>query len=313
MAASAQALDIQGHRGARGLAPENTLAAFARALSVGVTTLELDCAVTRDNVLVVSHDPALNPDLTRAQDGKWLSGPGPLIHELTYAQLQRYDVGRVNPKSAYAARWPEQTPQDGARIPRLADVFDLVRKSRDEKVRFNIETKVSPLAPDETALPEAFASLLVAEIERAGMSARTTIQSFDWRTLQWVQAHAPRITTVYLTVENGLMDNIEAAKPVSQWTAGRHVREHGGSVPRLVKASGGGVWSPFHANLNLEAVREAHALDLKIIAWTVNDPADMRRLIEWGVDGIISDRPDILRRVAGAMGVVLPPPTAAAP
>ena len=117
-ATTSHSLDIQGHRGARGLAPENTLPAFARALSLGVTTLELDCAVTKDGVVVVSHDPALNPDITRGPDGKWLETTSPAIWSLTYAELQRYDVGRVNPASAYAKRWPEQRPVDGTRIQR---------------------------------------------------------------------------------------------------------------------------------------------------------------------------------------------------
>ena len=164
MAASAQALDIHGHRGARGLAPENTLAAFARALSLGVTTLELDCAVTRDGVVVVSHDPALNPDLTRTPDGKWLDRPGPRIRDLTYEQLQRYDVGRVKPDTAYAKRFPDQQPVDGEKIPRLADVFALVKRSGNGAVRFNIETKISPLVPEETTDPEDFARYLSEEM-----------------------------------------------------------------------------------------------------------------------------------------------------
>lgn len=309
VAASAQALDIQGHRGARGLAPENTLPAFARALSIGVTTLELDCAITRDDVVVVSHDRVLNPDLTRGPDGKWLARPGPRIRDLTYEELLRYDVGRVNPASAYASRWQAQEAADGARIPRLTDVFELTHKARNQNVRFNIETKISPLAPEETVGPEEFARQLTAVVERAGMSGRTSIQSFDWRTLQWVQTHARGVATVYLTVVGEQDDNIEAQKPVAAWTAGRHVRDFGGSVPRLVQASGGAVWSPFHGNLTRDLVRKAHALDLKVIVWTINEPSDMQRLIEWGVDGIISDRPDILRRVAGEKGLPLPQPT----
>src|SRR5262245_36710309 len=155
MSIPAQALDIQGHRGARGLAPENTLPAFARALSLVVSTFELDCAVTKDGVVVVSHDPALNPDITRGPDGAFLQTTGPAIWTLTYAELQRYDVGRLKPGTAYAKRWPEQQPVDGARIPRLADVFALVKQSGNETVRFNIETKISPLERGRTTGAEA--------------------------------------------------------------------------------------------------------------------------------------------------------------
>jgi glycerophosphoryl diester phosphodiesterase len=313
MTASAQALDIQGHRGARGLAPENTLAAFARALSLGVTTLELDCAVTRDGVVVVSHDRALNPDLTRTPDGKWLAGPGPRIRELTYGELQRYDVGRLRPDTTYASRFPDQQPVDGARIPRLADVFALVKRSGNGVVRFNIETKISPLAPEETTGPEDFARRLMSAVRAARMDERTAIQSFDWRTLAIIQKEAPTIATVYLTAEQDFMNNLESGRPSSAWTAGLHVSQFGGSIPRLVKAAGGAAWSPYYRELTREKLREAHALGLKVVPWTVNEPADMKRLIEWRVDGIISDRPDILRKVAAETGIPLPQPTPVAP
>jgi len=312
MSAPVQALDIQGHRGARGLAPENTLPAFAKALTLGVNTLELDCAITRDDVVVVSHDPALNPDITRGPDGKWLQQSGPAIRSLTFQELQRYDVGRTNPASVYGKRWPEQKPVDGTRIPRLADVFALVRKSGNEAVRFNIETKISPLEPGATTAPEDFARKLVAAVRAGGMARRATIQSFDWRTLAVVQKEAPEIPTVYLTVQKGFMDSIQADQPQSPWTAGYRFRDHG-SVPRMIKAAGGAVWSPYSGDLTRETVREAQALGLKVVVWTVNEPAGMRRMIEWGVDGIISDRPDLLRQVAGEMGVVLPRSTPVTP
>jgi glycerophosphoryl diester phosphodiesterase len=306
-------LDLQGHRGARGLAPENTLPAFARALSIGVTTLELDCGITKDGVVVVSHDPAFNPDIARGPDDKWLKETGPAIWSLDFRDTQRYDVGRINPACDYAKRWPEQRPVDGTRVPRLADVFALVKKSGNETVRFNIETKVSPEEPGLTTTPEDFTRKLVAAIRAGGMEKRAAVQSFDWRTLQVVQKEAPGIPTVYLTVEKGFMDGIQRDKPFSPWTAGFHVSRYGGSIPRMVKAAGGAVWSPYHAETTRDQVKEAQALGLKVVVWTVNEPADMRRLIEWGVDGIISDRPDLLRRAAGEMGVALPPPTPVAP
>ncbi len=309
---SAHALDLQGHRGARGLAPENTLPAFAKALGIGVTTLEMDCAVTKDGVVVVSHDPALNPDITRGPDGKWLEKTGPAIRGLTYAELQRYDVGRLNPANAYAQRWPEQKPADGARIPRLADVFALVQRSGNRTVRFNIETKISPLAPAETAGPEDFARKLISAVRSAGMAERTAIQSFDWRTLAVVQKEAPEIPTVYLTSVSGFMDNIQAGRQ-SSWTAGLSVDQHGGSVPRMIKAAGGAVWSPYAGDVTPAVVKEAQVLGLKVVVWTVNDAVSMRRFIGMGVDGIISDRPDLLLQVASEMGATLPRPSPVVP
>jgi glycerophosphoryl diester phosphodiesterase len=306
MSAPAKALDIQGHRGARGLAPENTLPAFARALAIGVTTLELDCAITKDGVVVVSHDSTLNPDITRGPDGKWLEGEGQPIRSFTYDELARFDVGRIKPGNAYARRFPDQQAVDGTRMPRLADVFALVRKSGNETVRFNIETKISPLTPANTTDPRDFARTLISAIRSAGMAERTAIQSFDWRTLKVVQQEAPEIATVYLTAQQGFMNNIQAETPASPWTAGLHVGQFGGSIPRMVKAAGGSVWSPYLGETAREQVKEAQALGLKVVVWTANEPADMRRLIEWGVDGIISDYPDRLRRIAGEMGMALP-------
>lgn len=306
------ALDLQGHRGARGLKPENTLPAFAHALSLGVSTLELDCAITKDGVVVVSHDSTLNPDITRAPDGRWLTGGGSPIRQFTYEELQRFDVGRINPESAYAKRFPEQQPVDGTRIPRLADVFALARKSGNDAVRFNIETKISPLHAECTVAPDSFAQSLIILILKENMSSRATIQSFDWRTLAVVQKEAPEIATVYLTSVSGFMDNIQADGE-SPWTAGHRVRDHGGSIPRMIKAAGGAVWSPYQGDLTREAVKETQALGLKVVVWTVNKPADMRRMIEWRVDGIISDYPDRLRQVAGGMGVPLPRPTPVTP
>src|SRR5262245_51212826 len=147
-ARSVTLFDLQGHRGARGLRPENTLAGFAFALELGVSTLELDCGVTRDGVVVVSHDPVLNPDHTRGKDGQFLAAAGPAISSLDYAELQRYDVGRLRPGTQYATRFPGQQAVDGERVPRLADVFALVRSRGDADVRFNVETKISPAEPD---------------------------------------------------------------------------------------------------------------------------------------------------------------------
>jgi len=289
VAFAAQAFDLQGHRGARGLAPENTLPAFAAALSLGVTTLELDVGVTRDGVVVVHHDRTLNPDIARGPDGAWIAAPGPAIHALAFDELQRYDVGRLRPGSAYAAPFPAQRPADGTRVPRLADVFALARKAGNVEVRFNIETKISPQAPGETLPPEAFARALVAEIRRADLAARASIQSFDWRTLAVVQAEAPDITTVYLT---------GAKFP---------------DGPRRVSEAGGRTWSPNFTVLSAATLQAARGLGLKVVPWTVNEPADIAAMLDLGVDGIISDRPDLVRAEMGRRGMKLPQPTPVLP
>ncbi len=293
LALPAAAFDVQGHRGARGLLPENTLPSFQKALELGVTTIECDMAVTKDRVVVIYHDLWLNPDITRGPDGKWLEGRGPAIAELTFAQLQQYDVGRLKPGTEYAKQFPDQVPADGARIPRLSDLFDLVKKSGNTKVGFDCETKVSPLERSATIAPEEFTRLAIAEIRKAGMAERTMVQSFDWSTLQQVQREAPEIRTMYLSSPRTIAPQGQQASP---WVAGFDPRAHGDSVPRAVKAAGGRIWAPNHTYLTEARLAEARSLGLTVIPWTVNDVGTINKLLDMGVDGIISDRPDLVIR-----------------
>ncbi|HEY7240547.1 MAG TPA: glycerophosphodiester phosphodiesterase [Burkholderiales bacterium] len=258
------AFDLQGHRGARGHAPENTLPGFERALAFGVATFELDVGISRDGVVAIHHDRRLNPDLARGPDGGWVAAPTPLVRELTFAELQRYDVGRIRPGSEYERRFPHQQPADGARIPALSD---LLARYRSASVRFNIELKLLPEAPDEALSPEPFARAVVAVVRSAGMQTRCTLQSFDWRAVKAVEREAPEIATAYLT-------------------------EEADSDPRKVAAAGARTWSPDFRALSEATVAAARRLGLKLIPWTVNEPVDIRRMLELGVDGIISDYPD---------------------
>jgi glycerophosphoryl diester phosphodiesterase len=292
LALPVHAFDLQGHRGARGLLPENTLPAFQKALELGVDTLECDMAITKDGVIVIHHDLWLNPDTTRGPDGRWLDNRGPAISELTFAQLQTYDVGRLKPGTDYARLFPHQQPVDGTRIPKLADLFELVRKSGNTKVGFDCETKVSPNERGATLAPEAFARRVIAEIRNAGMAGRTMVQSFDWSTLQVVQKEAPEIRTMYLTSPNTLRRGAYGA--YSPWLAGFAPEQHGDSVPRAIHAAGGRIWAPNHAFLTPALLAEARTLGIVVIPWTVNDPPTMAKLLDMGVDGIISDRPDLV-------------------
>jgi glycerophosphoryl diester phosphodiesterase len=294
IALPAPAFDLQGHRGARGLAPENTLPAFQRALDLGVDTIECDMAITKDGVVVIHHDLWLNPDTTRGPDGQWLAARGPAIHDLTFQELQQYDVGRIKPGTDYAKAFPDQQAVDGTRIPRLADLFDLVKKSGNATIGFDCETKVSPHEPAATLPPEEFARKAITEIRKARMERRTMVQSFDWRTLQVIQKEAPEIRTMYLSTPRTLAP-AGSGRP-SPWLAGFAPElQWGGSVPKAVHAAGGKIWAPNHAFLTPALLAEARALSITVIPWTVNDPPTIVKLLDMGVDGIISDRPDLVQ------------------
>ena len=182
-----------------------------------------------------------------------------------------------------------QTPSDGERFPTLAELYAMAGPASGGTVRFNIETKIDPTRPDETVDPQRFAKMTVDAIRAARMQRRTTIQSFDWRTLVEAKRLAPEIETVCLTIESRDMNTV-SPRP-SPWLASLDVKNNG-SVQQLARLAGCSAWSPFWRNVTAATVIEAHALGLKVIPWTVNEPAEMKRLIDLKVDGLITDYPD---------------------
>lgn len=301
-AGAALAFDVQGHRGARGLAPENTMAAFERALAVGVTTLELDVVLSAEGVPVISHDTAPNPDITRDAEGRWLQARGQPFHRLTLAEIDAWDVGRINPSSRYARDFAEQVAQDGLRIPTLASLFERSRQLGARHVRFNIELKIHPGKPDESPSPDTFVRAVLKVIKSHGMASRVSLQSFDWRIQKVAAQLAPGMPLSYLSAQSPRFNTLQGG----EWTAGLRLADFE-DAPGMVAAAGGRIWSPNFNDLNQHLLQRARSLELRVIPWTVNDTQDMARLIDWGVDGIITDYPDRLRTVMQQRGLGLPP------
>ncbi len=308
------AFELQGHRGARGLFPESTIEGFVSTVALGVDAIELDVAVTADGVPVVFHDVALNGDIVRGPDGAWLGGEGPLLRSLTLAELARYDVGRLRPGSRYAAAHPGQVPSDGARIPTLRAAF-----AATGLVRIDAELKTLPDRPEATVSPAEMADHVLAVAASCGALGRLDVRSFDWRGLRHVRARHPGLPLTFLT-------SPETVARAALWWDGPTPAEHGGSVPRVVAAAAaveasaaaaaveqsaaaaaGSSWAPDYRDLTEAQVQEARSLGLRVVPWTVNDPADMARLIAWRVDGLCTDRPDLARQVMGRAGLKLPP------
>ncbi len=218
-----------------------------------------------------------------------MPGPGPLIRSLTEAELAVYDVGRLRPGSDYSASFPDQQPIDGARIPRLADVLALPGAPR-----LTVELKTFPDHPEWTADPVTMATATLAVLDGAGATARAMLESFDWRCLHFLRRARPDVRLGWLT-------RASLGPATRLWWDGCEPADYGGSVPRAVAAQGGTTWLPEWCDLTRDQVEEAHDLGMRVVAWTVNQVADAGRLASWGVDGLISDRPDL---VAG-----LGPPT----
>ncbi|HYN92836.1 MAG TPA: glycerophosphodiester phosphodiesterase family protein [Pilimelia sp.] len=332
----APAFDIQGHRGARAVRPENTLAAFRYALAnPDVSTLELDTGVSADGHLVVTHDRTVNGSHCVDTAPAFPGDPrypyvGKRVHDLTLRQLKTLDCGvRTLPE------FPRQLAVPGERIPTLAEVFAAVRASGRADVRLNIETKISPLVAD-TADYRVFTGKLVAAIGAAGFARRATIQSFDWRTIRLARRLDARIGTVALVWQYGPTECASLAdecslravyddpRVASPWTAGLDWWRHR-DLGRLVRAAGAGTVS---ANWQVHDPRQGSvpAADwyqrespayfhgpavpvlqrrygLTVVPYTVNDAPTMQRLVDLGVDGIITDDTDLLVLVARRNGL----------
>jgi glycerophosphoryl diester phosphodiesterase len=301
-AQSGKKIDIIGHRGAAGLMPENTLAAFKKACEIGVDAFELDVLLTAEGKIVVHHDYALKPEIARTPGGEWLSRPGPLIRELSLAKVKTYDVGRLKPGTRYARRYPEQLPVDGERIPTLDEVILLLGADCDPTTQLWVEIKTNPEKPSLTPPPETVADAIVQLLRIQKRAERAHVLSFDWRTLRHVQKIAPEIDTIYLSLEGKSLNNIKAGQPgASPWLAGFDIDDFGGSIPQAVKAAGGRYWAPYYKHLTYRRLAEAHKLGIQVFVWTPDRREDMLRLIEMGVDGIITNRPDILKSILDGM------------
>jgi len=288
---------IIGHRGTAGLAPENTIIAFSKALEIGVDAIELDVHLSADNVLIVYHDFTLKPEMTRTSDGEWLDvWQGLPIKKFTLAALKTYDIGRLKPYTSYANRYPRQKPVDGARIPTLIEVIELFKSRSDKKTQLWIEIKTSPEKPTVSQSPEAVAEAVVQVLRQQHIERHVRILSFDWRSLVHLQKIAPDLSTVYISHTGVRLNNIKPNQPGSSpWLAGIDIDDYGGSIPRAVKASGGQYWAPNYKTITKRSLQEAKSLRIKVFAWTPDSPDDMIRLIKMGVDGIITNRPDILK------------------
>ncbi len=294
-----QKVYLIGHRGAAGLAPENTLAGFRRACEIGVDGFELDVLMTSDRHIVVHHDYALKPEIARTPDGKWIGDFSQLlVKDLSLAELQKYDVGRLQPDTRYARRYPESQPADGERIPTLSQVIELLKISCKPDTQLWIEIKTSPENPHLTPPPQVVADAIVRSVRTHSITKQAYILSFDWRALVHVQKIAPEIPTVYLSLVARSLNNIKPGQPgTSVWTAGIDIDDHNGSIPHAVKASGGLYWAQYYRQLSRDDLKAAHHMGIRVFVWTVDSNSEMKRLIGLGVDGIISNRPDIFKSI----------------
>lgn len=269
--------DVEGHRGAKGLVVENTLASFTAAYEAGVTGVELDVRLTADRHPVVWHDPVLLPAKCRTTRPDLV---GARIAELTLAQLRTVDVG-----SQTLPAFPGQRAAPGARISTLPEVL-AHGLERSPGVWWTIEMKVNPLDAGEVATRPALLDRVLGAVHDFGIQRRCFVHSFDWSVLELARVAAPDVARSAL-VEDGV-----TWVPGSPWTGSVRVEDHGDDLCGAVAEVGAHVVSPEHVLVDAAFVERAHALGLGVLPWTVNEPADLRRVVAAGVDGLVTDYPD---------------------
>jgi glycerophosphoryl diester phosphodiesterase len=267
-----KAIDLQGHRGARGLVPENTIPSFLRALKLGVTTLEMDVAINAEDHVVLSHEPWMSATICSHPDGRKITKneeKSLRIYAMSDAQVAGFDCGsRGHPD------FPRQQAMPLSK-PLLGDVFQAVAKQSSASgrtaVRFNIEIKSRPQG-DRVFHPEVreFATILYGVIKEHGVLEQTTVQSFDPRALEAVHSIDPQVSTAFL-----ISDSRDFEKNLALLSY----------VPEI--------YSPDYTLVDKELILAAHARNIQVIPWTVNDADTMRELLAWGVDGLITDYPDL--------------------
>lgn len=295
--------DLQAHRGGRGETIEESLRAFAKSLELGVSTLELDIVITNDGQPLVWHDSTIEAEKCVDTAPAFAGDPaypyvGKLVHKLTLTQIRTLDCGKR------LAEFPRAEMLHGNKITTLPDVFalaDSYRTSNEGSVRYNIETKVDADQPDRSADPQQFVDAILAAVRTAAKVDRVEIQSFDWRTLPIVHRAEPSIPLVALYDE-------ETWAPDSPWLAGINAAVVGDPMIGALLMGANIVAPRYPLVTGKPYVDRAHSLGLKVIPWTVDDADAMREQIAYGVDGIITDYPTLLRGVLAELGIAVPPP-----
>jgi len=284
-------IKIYGHRGARGDLPENTLESFKYLFENNINAYETDILISKDLIPVITHDFRLDPSFTKDSEGNWIKDENIKIFDLTYEELLKFDVGSINKLSRYGRRFVNQKPLENQRIPKLSELLDLSSKNKSENLLINLEIKSTPDEENLTPAPEDTVKLVVDEINLSNLKDKIIVSSFDWRTLTEIKNQYPEISRAYLTYQQ--VRGMKIKKTIynrSPWMSFLPFYEDH-ELPKIIKSQGGKAWHPYRKDITKELVDISHQEDLPVNVWTVNEEYDMLKMIEYGVDGIMTDYP----------------------
>lgn len=311
--------DLEAHRGGRDVRPENTLYSYAYAIELGATSIECDMQLTKDGQIVMSHNPILNSDITRDENGNYIENNKYDIRLMTVDELKKFDVGVMDPNCGeyYDLHGKTQFTYD-AKIPTLEELMQLIQSYGDKNIVLNIETKSYPdpasAGYKNNADPKKFVEVFNNIVKKYDMEDRVVLQSFDWQTLIEMKKLNPNISTSALWQEQPSWGRDSESlrryeKKKSPWLGGLDIKDYQGNPVKAAHAIGADIIFPYYTEISKQDVDEAHSLGMKVVPWTVNNEKDMNMLLDMGVDGIISDKPWLLKQVLEKRNIKLHTPT----
>ena len=284
-------IKIYGHRGARGDLPENTLDSFQYLFDHSIGAYETDILISKDFIPVITHDFKLDPSLTKDINGEWITDENIKIFDLTYEELSKYDVGVLNKLSKYGRRFINQKSLPNQKIPKLTELLSLSKKSQIDNLVINLEIKSTPAQENLTPSPEKMVGLILDVVNNFELNEKIIYSSFDWRVLREIKEQSPETPRAYLTYQQQTGTKISGTiYDQSPWMDFMPLK-NAIELPRLIASLGGQAWHPYYRDISKKIVELAHEANLPINVWTVNDEDDMLKMIEYGVDGIMTDYP----------------------
>ncbi len=284
-------IKIYGHRGARGDLPENTLESFKYLFKNNINAYETDILISKDLIPVITHDFRLDPSFTKDNEGNWITDENIIIFDLIYDELLEFDVGSLNKLSRYGRRFVNQKTLENQKIPKLSELLELSSKNKSENLLINLEIKSTPDEENLTPTPEEMVKLVMQEVNKSNLQNKIIISSFDWRTLTEIKNHYPEISRAYLSFQQ--QTGIKIKNTIynrSPWMSFLPFFEKY-ELPKIIKSQGGKAWHPYHKDITKKLVEISHQEDLPVNVWTVNEEYDMLKMIEYSVDGIMTDYP----------------------
>ena len=283
-------IKIYGHRGARGDLPENTLDSFKYLFDNNINAYETDILISKDLVPVIAHDFRLDPSRTKDNEGNWIENENIKIFDLTYEELLKFDVGSVNKLSRYGRRFINQKNLENQKIPKLSELLEMSKKNKSENLLINLEIKSTPDEENLTPEPEDTVKLVMKDINGLHLKDKIIISSFDWRTLTVIKNNYPEIPRAYLTQHLTGININQTIYNRSPWLSFLpYYEDH--ELPGIIKSQGGKAWHPYRKDITKKLVDISHQEDLPVNVWTVNKEYEMLKMIEYGVDGIMTDYP----------------------